>query len=334
MLNILYLTKNVSVYKAANYQLDFINALSSYANVFLYGPGFDDFSALRDIKDVLRAHKDIDIIFVGHEWLNNGSDKLDPAPMLGLAEYNDLPKYVFLNKEYARLKEKLKWISNVKPKIVFTHHWDMKLFRNISSITFKFIPFACDTNLFKPADNKKYHFSFSGVLQNSRGNSVQSDFRLKILNELFVTFLDVPLFKRKKYRGLNIFWNTIPRTRLGFYLSIILRKYRGMSVAKYADVVNSSVYYLNSLSPLGLVSPRYYECVAAKAVIISEHNDILSSLIGDDHIQYIKSHKQLYNTLMDHSALSSSFDNVNQYNVSWEARVTDVLRMINNENKV
>ena len=44
---------------------------------------------------------------------------------------------------------------------------------------------------------RKYDLAFSGVLQNSRKNEVQSDVRIRILNRLYFTIFNIPLYKRK-----------------------------------------------------------------------------------------------------------------------------------------
>ena len=42
-MRILYLSKNIENYKAANYQKEFLNALSKTVNLFIYGPGYSNF---------------------------------------------------------------------------------------------------------------------------------------------------------------------------------------------------------------------------------------------------------------------------------------------------
>ena len=69
-----------------------------------------------------------------------------------------------------------------------------------------FLPFAYNDKLFFNFKNQRsFDITFSGVLQNSHGDKVQSDLRAKIMNVFFYTFLDIPLFKRRKFKNLNIF---------------------------------------------------------------------------------------------------------------------------------
>ena len=69
---------------------------------------------------------------------------------------------------------------------------------------------------------RKYDIAFSGALQNKRGNKVQSDVRLRILNRLYYTLFDIPLVKRKKYSHLSIYWNSTPTT---FFLVMFYLKF-------------------------------------------------------------------------------------------------------------
>ena len=34
------------------------------------------------------------------------------------------------------------------------------------------------------------------------------------MKKLFISFLDLPLYKRRKYKNLSIFWNSIPRNKI------------------------------------------------------------------------------------------------------------------------
>ena len=43
-LNILYLTENLNSYKSSEYQLDFLDNLKNYSNIYEYGPGYKNFN--------------------------------------------------------------------------------------------------------------------------------------------------------------------------------------------------------------------------------------------------------------------------------------------------
>ena len=279
-MRILYLSKNVNDYKSANYQKEFLNALSKITSIFVYGPGYKYFDNKKKIIDIINQYGPFNFIFVGHLWLDDGKKKnIDPWPNSGLLDISH-KKFLFLNKEYANLKEKLKWIKINKFDCVFSHHQNCNEWQKKTKTKFKYLPFAYNDKYFLYSNNKKkYDLAFSGVLQNTRGNKIQSDVRIRILNRLYYTIFDIPLFKRKKYRNLSIFWNSIPTTFIGYFLSKIFQTYKFLDIKSYANVQKNSKVYLNCKSPLNLISPRYFENVASGCVVITEKNNELKKLL-------------------------------------------------------
>ena len=85
--------------------------------------------------------------------------------------------------------------------------------------------------------------------------------------------------KKPAYQELNIFWNGMPRVNrrnaslLGKRLQkLIFPKYgyRHLPERQYFDLLSKSKLLLNSLSPLGLIGPRFFEAMASGAVVIAE----------------------------------------------------------------
>ena len=85
--------------------------------------------------------------------------------------------------------------------------------------------------------------------------------------------------KKKKYRHLSIFWNSIPTNFLGQILSRIFKTHKFLDIKSYSQVQKNSKIYLNCKSPLNLISPRYYENIASGCLIITEKNNELKRLI-------------------------------------------------------
>ena len=134
-----------------------------------------------------------------------------------------------------------------------------------------FLPFAYNDKLFFNSKNQRsFDITFSGVLQNSHGDKVQSDLRAKIMNVFFYTFLDIPLFKRRKFKNLNIFWNSVPRSKIGIIISRMFGFYKFIDIKEYARLQRDTKIYLNCKSPLNLISPRYFENVASGCLVLSE----------------------------------------------------------------
>ena len=193
-------------YVSASYQQDVMDELNMQAQVFFYGLGFNGYEKQDSIDDILnKTPFKPDAIILGHAWL---SDKdrtdVDPHRMLQLVK-TKIPKVAILNKEYVNLNKKLDYIKKNKFDMVFTHHHDVDKYTRITGIEFIFWPFAFDNKKFKyKAKDKTIDVAFSGVLQNLNKNADQSDIRVEIMKNLFVTKFDVPIYKKSSFNDIEI----------------------------------------------------------------------------------------------------------------------------------
>ncbi len=336
-MKVLYLSKNLKNYKSANYHKEFLNALSKITSVYVFGPGCADFDYYKTIDDIISHNGPFDCIFVGHYWLQDGDQtQIDPWPQSGLAKTSH-KKFLFLNKEYANLNKKLQWIKKNKFDCVFSHHQNCQIWQRKTKTKFKYLPFAYDDKLFNFNENKrKYDLAFSGVLQNPRGNSIQSDIRLRILRRLYYTFFDIPLFKKKKYRHLSIFWNSVPKNFIGQIISRIFNTHKFLDIKSYARVQKNSKIYLNCKSPLNLISPRYFENIASGCLVMSEKNRELKKLLPN--LSYIEFSNDLSNfdIILDKSLSIFKSSNKQRKDYarmikkkhSWHVRSMTVLKII------
>ena len=55
-MRILYLSKNLEKYKAANYQIEFLKALSKKKSLFVYGPGHSNFDKNKNLSEIIKLH--------------------------------------------------------------------------------------------------------------------------------------------------------------------------------------------------------------------------------------------------------------------------------------
>lgn len=336
-MKILYLSKNADNYRSANYQKEFLKSLSKITSLFVYGPGYSYFNKKKKIKDIINSYGPFDIIFIGHLWLNDGKkNQIDPWPNSGLSKIKK-KKFFFLNKEYTNLEKKLKWIKRNRFDCVFSHHQNCKVWENIAQTPIKYLPFGYNDKFFYYSkNNKKYDLSFSGVLQNSHGNKVQSDIRIRILNRLYHTIFNIPIFKKKRYRHLSIFWNSIPTTFIGQVLARLFKTYKFLDIKTYAKMQKESKVYLNCKSPLNLISPRYFENIASGCLIITEKNNFLKKILPK--FSYIEFNNNLNNF---DKALYKSLDNFEtskkrckdaalliKKKHSWTVRVKECLKII------
>jgi len=280
---LLYLSHNMEGYQAASYQQDVMNEMSRQAHVYFYGPGFKGYDLNDSIDQVLdSAPFDPDAIILGHSWLNDKDEReVDPHPLLQLSNTNIL-KIAILNKEYTNLNAKLEYIKKNCFDLGFTHHHDSVRYSEITGIKFTFWPFAFDPNRFNCTEKKTIDIGFSGVLQNLNRNAEQSDIRVRIMQFFFHTWMDVPLFKKMNHANTKIFWNSITRKKTGRYLSAILHKRKNLNDDEYAHLIQTTKIFINTLSPMGLVSPRFFESMASRAIVLCEESSLYSKIFPND----------------------------------------------------
>lgn len=336
-MRILCLSKNIYDYKGANYQREFLNALSKRAKLFVYGPGHPNFDKKKKIKEIINLYGPFNIIFVSHAWLYDGyAEDIDPWPKSGLSEVK-LKKFMFLNKEYSNLNKKLNWIKKNKFSCVFSHYNNCKIWQKKTKTQFRFLPFAFDNKHFYFSNNKrKYDLSFSGILQNSQKDKVQSDIRIRIMKRLYYTIFDIPILKKKKFSHLSIYWNSIPTTFLGKVFSKIFNIYRFLNIDEYSKVQRNSKIYLNSKSPMNLISPRYFENIASGCLIITEKNKELRKLIPkSSYNEFLNDLSNFDNVLFktleryEYSKKKIKINsNIIKINHSWDSRVKLMLKLI------
>ncbi len=279
-MKIIYLSKNMNNYKGAFYQNDMMEEISRCEDVIFYGPGFNDFNPNENIKNTINRFGGVDLIIVGHAWLIDTPNKpVDPYPKLSL-EDSPVPKVVIINKEYTNLEAKLKWIRQKNFSYGFSHHFDVELYENKTKVPFKFVPVAFNENLFKKTNqiNKDIDFAFCGLLKNNLINTGQTDARIITMKKLFHCLGDIPIIKKSKYKKYNFFWNAIPRNYIVRQSAILLNKYRFLNNEEYVKLQLRSRTFLNTLSPFGLVSTRFYENMASKALVFCEKSENLKQI--------------------------------------------------------
>ena len=79
-------------------------------------------------------------------------------------------------------------------------------------------------------------------------------------------------YKKRSFRSFNIYWNSIPRKKHSYLLARVIGKYQFLDINKYAYIQKRSKIFLNTISPYGIISPRYYENLLSKSLIFSEES--------------------------------------------------------------
>ncbi len=344
MLKIVYLSRNISKifnnqYVSSSYQQDVINELSNNSNLYNYGPGYKDFNIKDNLEDIIKKSSfNPDAIVFGHNWLSDDDNSNSISLMDDLSFKNlEIPKILILNKEYVNLERKLKYIKNIKFDFVLSHHHEVEKYGKLTNLKFIFWPFACHKERFLYKDEKKdIDLFFSGVLQNQYKHAYQSNFRLDCLNQIYHTLLDQRILKKKKFKKYDIIWNSVPRTIKGRMLKWILGE-RLFSYDDYAEFIKRSKIVINSPSPVGLISPRYFECMLSKSLIFCENSNLYTNIFkknffvflndkGDDLEEKLSFY--LNNTSDYNDKIEEAFNEVLS-NHTWKNRIDKLLTLIN-----
>jgi len=269
-------------YTAAYYQQDVIEETKNQSECYLYGPGFPQYDGKDSIFDVVsKSGFKPDLIIIGHAWLNDSmKSNLEIHPNLLLANCS-IKKLFILNKEYSRLNEKLQWAKRSKVDVIYTHHHLAKSYQERTGIRTIFWPFAVNLKRIKKSEKKVVDVAFSGILQNTNFKNIQSDLRVKIFKKFYFTLFDIKIAKKNRFRNLNIVFNALPRNPSARKLSIKLGQYGRYGDEEYFSLMAKTKIFINTLSPMGLVSTRYYENMASKALVFCEESDVYSKIFTD-----------------------------------------------------
>ena len=261
-------------YTGASYQREILNAMRCQFHVNLYGPGYENYDIDDDFNKIQKKlNKDIKALIFGHSYLSDvvHSKQIQNFCKFNLKEIN-LPKVGILNKEYVNLDRKLEFFKKNSFDLCFTHNHMAETYSKRTNIKFILWPFAVSPSFSKNIKDKVYDIGFSGILQNT--NHTHSNLRYKVMNKMFYTLFGIPLFKKKEYKTYKIFWNAKPTNLFSKVINRLFRFHVHLSDKNYADLLKKSKIFINTLSPAELVSPRYYECMASKTLVLCEQSNI------------------------------------------------------------
>ena len=335
-IKLLVLTRDSFDYQAAFYQADFLNELAVQAECFFYGPGLSEYSSEKNFSDVLRMCPfEPDAVVMAHSFLADApNSRLNFIEAQQLRE-SRIPLFAVINKEYSRLREKLLFFEAASVRTVFTHHHDLGNLMAQVPVDYRFFPFAYNAERFSPSlCPKRFDFGFAGLLQNPSYPESQLDTRKKIQDELFFTYHSIPLLKRKKYRHIDISWNTWSGNRVRDLTSGLLGHGRKSSQA-YVETLRSTRVWLNTPSPLGLVSTRYFECMASGSVVLAQSTPALETIFPRDLVFTFEDPAGFSMTLLGMLEDSSTLEAVAvraqefvQEFHTWEKRVREFLGVV------
>ena len=270
--NILILSRNYNDYVSGPYYQELIDAFLAKHNVFLYGPGYDNYCQEDNLEDVLAKSTDIlssvDLIVVSNSWgdENPANPIFDVHPNICLSDIS-IPCAFFLNKEYKKLNKKLEYIKRNNFNITFTVLKEYEEWSKATGCVFKTMPFGVNLDIFKPLKvRKKYDFAFMGALHRSWGVESRYEikkilFKPKYLNKLsnkIIWMFIHPL--KKNYQKYNICW-------VEWGAKSFFKKPLTLEGSEYVVLLNQTRVFLNSLSAEGIFNCRFFELMATKTLI-------------------------------------------------------------------
>lgn len=286
-LNVLYLTENLYYYSSSDYQVDFIKNLKKFFNLYEFGPGYLNFNkqlCYSAIEDFFKVR--FDILFLGHSVLSD-SEKFHFNEYSNVIKTKpNIPVVMFLNKEYANLKEKLKFIKEEKINLVFSHHHLSLKLNEIYKNRFRFIPFATTLSKEKIDNEKKYDLNFIGIIKNL--NHKHTNTRELIRNKIFYNLFNLNLFKKRFYRDKKILWISHPRNKIE---SLLLKftNYKRLSKIQYLNIISQSRLTLNTPSPYNIIGPRYFDALALGSPVICPNHNFYKFYFQRDDLIVFKS---------------------------------------------
>ena len=288
MKNILILSRNYKDYVSGPYYQDLINAFLNKHNVFLYGPGYDNYCQDDSFKEVLIKSANhissIDLIVVSNSWgdENPANPIFDVHSNICLSDIN-IPCVFFLNKEYKKITQKLAYIKKNNFNITFTVHKEHKEWSRQTGCVFKTMPFGVNLDVFKPLKLRKiYDFSFMGALHKNYGIESRYEikkiiFKSKYLNKLSNrnSWININLLK-KKYQKYNIYWAE-------WGAKSFFNKPLTLQGDEYVVLLNQTKVFFNSLSADGIFNCRFFELMATKTLIFCPKSVEDYGILFDDY---------------------------------------------------
>lgn len=234
------------------YHFAITNTINKQHNVFNYGPGFNDYDPRYTMQNIIkRSGMKPDLIIFGTE------QQLYDRYVAGLAE-TEIPKLIFLNKEFQSLDRKLSyikankftWVSTILNKEIYKP-WEDQI-----NIPFIQTPHAIDIDKFQSRDIKrKYDFGFLGGLFEKYGVTE----RVKI-KEL--------IFNNSVFDKFEILWGDETTGKLPYGPA-------------YIKALNECKTFLSTLSPIGIIGTRFYELMAMKTLILCPRGGYDKTLVDN-----------------------------------------------------
>jgi hypothetical protein len=276
-----------------------------------------------------------DLIVVANTWEIQDEDIAEFSPHPGLElDTVDIPKLMFLNKEYKKLDLKLNYIRDNEIDYVTTvlkdrcAEWESE-----TGATFIWEPFGIDLDRFEydPSVTEIYDFAFTGSIHERWLNERKQikDYIFKSRYKDFSwwhNFVHTQRFE-DRYEELTIYWGEWNHKNLRWNARAPFGK-------EYVTLLNKCKMFFNTLSAKGIFNPRFWELMATKTLIICPTDDYHGLLQdGTNCVMYddLGEFDELLHFYAKHDEerrqiVNKAYDKVQQY--SWKSVVDNLMTKI------
>jgi spore maturation protein CgeB len=237
----------------------------------------------------------------------------------------DIPKCLFLNKEYKNLQRKFNFINKNKIDYVFTVHHNYELWnRECPESKFYKIPFAYNHETFKDYNEEKdIDVGFTGNLFNK---GVYKD-----------TDIMGPNFNNVRERIFNTLQEDVRFEKYNLFLG------GGMYLQgeQYGRAINRSKVWICTPSAIDLVGTRFYEIMGSKSLLFCKHIPNIYNGLFEEQKHYVSfeddlsnfSDKLIYylkNNAEREAITSCAYSHVREKH-KWENRVDKIYSILNGD---
>tara|TARA_R110001583_G_scaffold38769_2_gene124989 strand:+ start:21940 stop:22896 length:957 start_codon:yes stop_codon:yes gene_type:complete len=163
----------------------------------------------------------------------------------------DIPVICMIHKPQTMLDKKLDFCENNKVDLIIDSQCTYKEFQAKTGIKSIRLPFTATPKIFYPREvEKKYDIGFSGALHGKENDGSQ-----KIFGP--TANLRERVYEKLVEKNRNTFWN-----------SSNTMEYRIQSTEEYATKINECKMWLGTTGPVLDVSPRYFEVMLSKTLLL------------------------------------------------------------------
>ena len=262
-MRVLFLTNNRESYVGGNYYQDWILAFKNHHEVTLWGPGYAQppREAICNADLVVFGHGAIDILLMERKW-HKSRRSLFPWRNR-LPWYNvdfaklGCPRILLSKNDYKLIDEKIALAKHQAIDLFITHSRSAAPVFSASGCPVEWIPFGYNSDMFRTKGlTRDIDIGFRGCLHLQHTKSLRGD-------------------------AIEIVKNACADRRLDLVASDNVENF--LVGDAYVDWINRCHLNLNTISAIGTVGPRFYECLACGTIPLAPEDEYEGILKPDEH---------------------------------------------------